>query len=57
MRNMGNVAEYFMFFLNGNVRFWSVYVFFYTNFWVKNKGTILLTNHFLFVLKRKFAQD
>ena len=33
---------------NGKVRFWSVYVFFYKNFWVKNKGTILFTNHFYF---------
>ena len=31
---------------NGKVRFWSVYVFFYKNIWVKNKGTILFTNHF-----------
>ena len=28
MRNMGNAAKYIMF-LNGKVRFWSVYVFFY----------------------------
>ena len=48
---MGNAAEYFMFFLNGNVRFWSVYVFFTKKFWVKNKGTTLFTNHFDLVRK------
>ena len=40
MKNMGNTA-----FLNGNVRFWSVYIF-YKNFWVKNKDAILFTSHF-----------
>ena len=45
-RNMGNAAEYFMF-LNGKVRFWSVYVFFIKKkIGVKSKGTILFTNHF-----------
>ena len=34
MRNMGNAAEYFMFFK------WK------SKFGVKNKGTILFTNHF-----------
>ena len=35
-------------FLNGKVRFWSVYVFFIKKkkIGVKNKGTILFTNHF-----------
>ena len=33
-------------FLNGKERFWSVYVFFIKKFGVKNKGTILFTNHF-----------
>ena len=34
-------------FLNRKVRFWSVYVFFYKeNLGVKNKGTILFTDHF-----------
>ena len=41
MKNMGNTS-----FLNGNVRFWSVYIFFYKNFWVKNKDAILFTSHF-----------
>ena len=40
MRNMGNAAQYFMFF-KWKVRFWPVYVF-----WAKNKGTILFTSHF-----------
>ena len=49
MRNMDNAAEHFMFFK------WK------SKFGVKNKGTILFTNHFdlgqelLFRLKRKFA--
>ena len=38
-------AKYFMFF-NGKVRFWSVDGILYKNCWVKNKDTILLTNHF-----------
>ena len=48
-RNMDNAAEHFMFFKWKN------------KFGVKNKGTILFTNHFdlgqelLFRLKRKFA--
>ena len=34
-------------FLNGKVRFWSVYVFFIKKNWgVKTKGAILFTNHF-----------
>ena len=34
-------------FLNGKVRFWSVYVFFIVKkIFVKSKGTILFTNHF-----------
>ena len=46
MRNMGNAAEYLIF-LNGKVRFWSVYVFFIKKkFGVKNKGTILSTYQF-----------
>ena len=46
MRSMGNAAEYFMFFSNGKLRFWSLYVFFIENFWVKNKDLILFTNNF-----------
>ena len=46
MRNMGNAARIFHVFLNGKVRFWSVYVFFIKKFGVKNKGTILSTNQF-----------
>ena len=38
--------QIFHVFLNGKVRFWSVYVFFYKYFWVKNKDTILFTNRF-----------
>ena len=35
------------YFLNGKVRFCSVYVFFIKKIWgVKNNGTILFTNHF-----------
>ena len=50
MRNMGNAAEYFMFFK------WKskILVFlcrFYKNFWVKNKGTTFFTNHFYLGLK------
>ena len=34
-------------FLNGKVRLWSFQLcIFYKHFWVKNKGTILFTNHF-----------
>ena len=34
-------------FLNGKLRFWSLYVFFTKkNFWVKNKDTIPFTNNF-----------
>jgi len=50
MGNICNAAKYFMI-LNGKVRFWSVYVFFIKKFWVKNKGTILFTNHFDLGLK------
>ena len=41
MRNMGNVAEYFMFFKSGLFMY-----FLYKKLGVKNKGTILFTNHF-----------
>ena len=45
MRNMGNAAEYFMFFK------WESKILvcscsFDKNFWVKNKGTIIFTIHF-----------
>ena len=45
MRNMGNGAEYFMFF-KWQSKILVCLCIFYKNFWVKNKGTILFTNHF-----------
>ena len=45
MTNMGNTAEYFMFFKwKGKILVCSCT--FIKNFWVKNKGTILFTNNF-----------
>ena len=56
MRNMGNAAEYFMF-LNGKVRFWSIYVFF-INLWGSKIRTLLfLLIILIYRLKRKFAYD
>ena len=45
MRNMGNAAEYFMFF-RWKSKILVCLCIFYKNFWVKNKGTIFFTNHF-----------
>ena len=45
MRNMGNAAEYFMFF-NWKSKILVCLCIFYKHFWVKNKGTILFTNDF-----------
>ena len=47
MRNMGNAAEYFMFF-KWKSKILICLCIFYKNFWVKNKDshTILFTNHF-----------
>ena len=45
MRNMGNAAEYFMFF-KWKSKILVCLCIFYKNFWLKNKGTILFTNHF-----------
>ena len=45
MRNMGNAAEYFMFF-KWKSKILVCFCIFYKKFWVKNKGTILFTNHF-----------
>ena len=47
MRNMGNAAEYFMFF-KWKLRFVVCLCIFYKNVWVKSKGTILFT--YLFYL-------
>ena len=53
MGNMGNAAEYFMFF-TWESKFLLCSCIFDKNFWVKNKGTVIFT-YFLFTLKRKFA--
>ena len=45
MRNMGNAAEYFMFF-KWKSKVLVCLCIFYKKFWVKNKGTIRFTNHF-----------
>ena len=45
MRNIGNAAEYFMFF-KWKSKILVCLCIFYKNFWVKNKGIILFTNHF-----------
>ena len=45
MRNMGNAAEYFMFFKWKSEILVCLCVF-YKKVWVKNKDTILFTNHF-----------
>ena len=45
MRNMGNAAEYFMFFKWKSKILVCLWIF-YKHFWVKNKGIILFTNHF-----------
>ena len=43
--NMRNAAEYFMFF-KWKSKILVCLCIFYKNFWLKNKGTILFTNHF-----------
>ena len=45
MRNMGNAAEYFMFF-KWKSKILVCLCIFYKNVWFKNKDTILFTNHF-----------
>ena len=45
IRNMGNAAEYFMFF-KWESKILVCECIFDKNFWVKNKGTIIFTNHF-----------
>ena len=45
MRNMGNAAEYFMFF-KWESKILVCLRIFYKNFWVKNKDTILFTDNF-----------
>ena len=45
MRNMGNAAEYFMFF-KWKSKILVYLCIFYKTFWVKNKDTIVFTNHF-----------
>ena len=45
MRNMGNAAEYFMFF-KWKSKILVCLCIFYKHFWVKNKGTNVFTNHF-----------
>ena len=61
MRNMGNTAEYFMFFKWKSKILVCLCIFIKKKIGVENKGTILFTNHcdlgqeLLFRLKRKFA--
>ena len=43
--NIGNVAEYFMFLKWESKTLVCLWIF-YKSFWLKNKGTILFTNHF-----------
>ena len=45
MRNIGNAAEYFMFFKWKSKTLVCLWIF-YKHFWVKNKDIILFTNHF-----------
>ena len=45
MRNMGNAAEYFMFF-KWKSKILVCLCIFYKNFWLKNRDTILFPNHF-----------
>ena len=45
MRNMGNAAEYFMF-SKWKSKILVYLCIFYNTFWVKNKDTIVFTNHF-----------
>ena len=45
MRNMGNAAEYFMFF-KWESKILVCSCIFDKHVWVKNKGTIIFTNHF-----------
>ena len=45
MRNIGNAAEYFMFFKWKSKILVCLWIF-YKHFWVQNKGIILFTNHF-----------
>ena len=45
MRNMGKAAEYFMFFEQKSKTVVCLCIF-SKIFWVKNKDTILFTNHF-----------
>ena len=52
IRNIGNAAEYFMFFKWQSKILVCLYIL-YKNFWVKNKGTILFTNHFYLGWKGK----
>ena len=48
MRNMGNAAEYFMFFKWKSKILVCLCIFYKKKLGVKNKGTILFTNHFDF---------
>ena len=50
MRNMGNAAEYFMFF-KWKSKILVCLCIFYKNFWLKITDTILFTNHFDLGLK------
>ena len=52
MRNMGNAAEYFMFF-KWKSKILVYLCIFYKTFWVKNKDTIVFTNHFDLQVKKK----
>ena len=46
MRNMGNAAEYFMYFKWKSKILVCLFIFYIKKLGVKNKGTILFTNHF-----------
>ena len=46
MRNMGNAAEYFIFFKWESKILVCLCIFYIKKLGVKNKGTILFTNHF-----------
>ena len=57
MRNMGNAIEYFMFVKWKSNKILVCLCIFNKHFWVKNKGTILFTNHFYLGWKENSLLD